>query len=217
MLAEHIASEFGSENGEQWLPSERELAARFGVSRPVVREATKRLELQGLLEISHGRGIKVVSQLQRPVSHSLELRVPESMERLRQLNEARRLLEPGLARLAAERLTGVGIEVLEDCLREMVEAETVENAAAADARFHEEIARAAGNEVVALILSSFGDLGEAARRKTLSTTGLGKALEHHEAILDAIRKGDGDAAEKWMTTHVTEASKDLEQSGRGEV
>lgn len=212
MLADHIASEFGGAEGENWLPSERELAARFGVSRPVIREATKRLELQGLIEISHGRGIKVVSQLQRPMSHSLELRVPESGELLRQLGEARRLLEPGLARLAAARRTKKGIQRLEKRHLAMERAGDVVEAAAEDALFHQEIARVAGNEVIALILSSFGDLGETVRRHTLSTTGKEKALEHHAAILEAIREGDGDAAETWMLTHVTEAAKDLEKS-----
>ena len=66
------------------LPSERHLAEQFGVSRPVVREATKRLELQGLLEVRQGVGIRVVDRLHAPVSAAARLLLPDEAERLRQ-------------------------------------------------------------------------------------------------------------------------------------
>ena len=54
---------------ERWLPAERSLAEQLGVSRTVVREATKRLEQQGMLEIQHGTGIKVVDKLHLSLIH----------------------------------------------------------------------------------------------------------------------------------------------------
>ena len=73
------------------------------MSRTVMREATKRLESQGLLEIRHGSGTWVVNQLHKPVCGSLSLAMPKCKERLRQLNEARLLVEPEIARQAAQK------------------------------------------------------------------------------------------------------------------
>lgn len=210
-LADHIGDSAGDES---WLPSERELALRLGVSRPVIREATKRLELQGLLEIQHGRGIKVVHQLQRPLSGSLRLDIPDSFERLRQLNETRRILEPESARLAALRANEKAIASLDACHRTLVACGDPGQAARIDARFHELIARAAGNDIIALVLSSLGDLGEASRLRTISQSGLEKVIEHHGAILDAIRSGEAGLAAQLMRQHVEEAAGDLEASER---
>ena len=88
---------------DRWLPAERSLAEQLGVSRTVVREATKRLEQQGLLEIQHGTGIKVVNKLHRPLNDSLSLLIPDVAERLQQLNETRMSIEPDAAAFAAER------------------------------------------------------------------------------------------------------------------
>ena len=101
-LAEHLRSELSQTDGETWLPSERELARTFAVSRPVIREATKRLELQGLLEIHHGKGLKMVNQLHRPLSQSLEIDIPDLTDRLQQLHDTRLVIEPEIARLAAK-------------------------------------------------------------------------------------------------------------------
>ncbi|NBV35488.1 MAG: FadR family transcriptional regulator [Proteobacteria bacterium] len=102
-LAELIRD--GSSNKERWLPAERSLAEQLGVSRTVVREATKRLEQQGMLDIQHGTGIKVVDKLHRPLNDSLSLLIPDVAERLRQLNETRLSIEPDAAAFAAQRAT----------------------------------------------------------------------------------------------------------------
>jgi DNA-binding FadR family transcriptional regulator len=94
------------------LPPERILAQKLGVSRTVMREATKRLESQGLLEIRHGSGIRIVNELHRPVCGSLSLAMPAPQERLRQLNEARLLVEPEIARQAAERRSNAHLRAL---------------------------------------------------------------------------------------------------------
>lgn len=214
-LAEHVIAEFSRAPGtmeEAWLPSERELALRFGVSRPVVREATKRLELQGLLEIRQGRGIKIVHQLQRPLSESLRFDIPDAFERLRQLNETRRILEPESARLAARRADAASLAALEASHAELITCADFTAFARLDARFHELIARAAGNHIIAMVLSSLGDLGEASRLRTISTSGRQKVVDHHGGILAAILSGDADEAARLMALHVAEASADLEAS-----
>jgi DNA-binding transcriptional regulator YhcF (GntR family) len=102
-LAELIRG--GSAEEERWLPGERSLAEKLGVSRTVVREATKRLEQQGMLEIQHGTGIKIVDRLHRPLNDSLTLLIPDMADRLQQLNDARLSIEPDAAAYAAQRAT----------------------------------------------------------------------------------------------------------------
>jgi DNA-binding FadR family transcriptional regulator len=109
-LSQEIRRDFPVDGG--WLPPERELAKRLGVSRTVIREATKRLELQGLIEVQHGVGLKVVDRLHAPLIGALELLLPEKLERLAQLAETRRMVEPELARQAAERATAKHVQQL---------------------------------------------------------------------------------------------------------
>ena len=90
-VCQRLATEIRAElnGGDGWLPPERRLAEQLGVSRTVVREATKRLELQGLIEVRHGIGIKVVDKLHKPLNGSLALLIPDTADRLRQLVEVR--------------------------------------------------------------------------------------------------------------------------------
>src|SRR4051812_2784049 len=77
----------------EWLAPERQLAATLGVSRPVLREAIKRLENQGLLASRHGVGVQVVDQPHVPVGAALERALPSPAERIRQFTAARRVVE----------------------------------------------------------------------------------------------------------------------------
>ena len=67
-----------------WLPPERALSARLGVSRSALREAVQRMEIQGLLEVKHGVGVRVVNKPQAPVGATLARELPDLTERLRQ-------------------------------------------------------------------------------------------------------------------------------------
>jgi GntR family transcriptional repressor for pyruvate dehydrogenase complex len=197
-------------SADGWLPPERELAEQLGVSRTVVREATKRLELQGLLEVRHGVGLKVVDRLHSPLVGSLELLLPDAALRLEQLCETRRIVEPELARLAAERARPAHRERLRRAQENLAAAvETVE-AIEADLEFHRGVAQAAGNRILELLLESLADLGRDTRRATLATTGFERAHEHHAEILRAIENRRPQAAADAMRRHVEEAGRDLQ-------
>lgn len=199
------------EAGKEWLPPERQLAADLGVSRTVVREATQRLQLQGLLEVQHGVGIRVVDNLHQPLSTSLELLIPEEAIRLRQSIEARRVLEPELARLAAERIKPDEILTLEETQRRLEQARQTEDAIEADLEFHRVLARAAGNQVFVLLLESLADLGRLSRQATILTVGKGQALAHHAQILDAVARRQPAVAAEAMRYHLHQAELDLER------
>lgn len=197
----------GSHDG--WLPPERDLAVKLGVSRPVVREATKRLEQQGLLEVRHGVGTKVVDKLHKPLSGSLALLIPDDKERLRQLVQVRLMLEPENARLAAENATPMQISSLRAVWQQLAEAPDSEAAVVADMNFHRQVAAASGNQISTLLLHSLSELLETSLTRGYSRTSTENALRQHAAVLAAIESHDGPAAAAAMRAHLMAAETDL--------
>jgi GntR family transcriptional repressor for pyruvate dehydrogenase complex len=207
-LAELIRG--GSSEEERWLPGERSLAEKLGVSRTVVREATKRLEQQGMLEIQHGTGIKIVDRLHRPLNDSLTLLIPDMADRLQQLNEARLSIEPDAAALAAERATMEQIRTLRRIQTQLEKAPDNAAAIEADIAAHHAIADASGNLIYRLILDSLAEIGVASRLRTIGRIGKAPAAAHHEAILVAIENRDPEAARTAMRIHILAAGEDMD-------
>jgi GntR family transcriptional regulator, transcriptional repressor for pyruvate dehydrogenase complex len=209
-LAARIRQRDGADDG--WLPPERTLAIQLGVSRTVVREAVKRLELQGLLEVRHGVGIRAVDQLHSPLCSALELILVDEAVRLKQLCEARLTIEPEVARLAAERAKAADIKLLVAAQAALAAAEDAPSAVEADLQFHRALAQAAGNEVFTLLLDSLAELGRASRELTIGTGGKAPAYDGHAAILSAVKRRDPAGAREAMQRHMTAASHDLQQN-----
>ncbi len=206
-LAQAIRSGFDWVGGV--LPSERQLASQFGVSRPVVREATKLLEFQGLVEIRQGLGIRVVDRLYAPLSATAKLLLPDDTERLRQSLDVRMVLEPKIAQRAAERANKESVARLHEIQRSLESASSLEDAMAADIAFHGELARISGNEIFGIMLDSIADLGRDSRRATMSQVGFDRAFRQHADLLNAIECSDASAAEKAMEIHIQSAVEDL--------
>ncbi len=192
-----------------FLPTERDLSAQLGVSRSVVREATKRLEQQGLLEIRQGLGIRSVNRLHKPLSDALHLLVPNEMERLRQLVELRLIVEPENARLAAERATPEQLAALASAHDHLITAETPSDSVAADMEFHRLLAVASGNQISGLLLHSLSDLLEASLNHGYRRVTPKLAIQQHAAILAALERRDPAAAARATTRHLVSARADL--------
>jgi DNA-binding FadR family transcriptional regulator len=123
------------------LPSERELAERFGVSRPTIREALSALELAGIVESHKGRGTAVVGNSSQVAMWGVEILPP-------QVFEARLAIEPELARLAAEKRYAEDIASLHEVL-DALEAEFAASGTYnSDLPIHRAIARAARNPIL---------------------------------------------------------------------
>jgi DNA-binding FadR family transcriptional regulator len=195
---------------ERWLPAERSLAEQLGVSRTVVREATKRPEQQGLLEVQHGTGIRVVDKLHRPLNGSLELLIPDIAERLQQLNETRLSIEPYSAGLAAQRATKEQIRALRRIHADLETAPDNTAAIVADLNLHRALAEASGNLIFRLILDSLAEVGLASRQRTIGRIGKSTAIEHHARVLDAIEARDPGAARQAMHRHILDAGEDMD-------
>jgi DNA-binding FadR family transcriptional regulator len=193
-----------------WLPAERALAQQLGVSRTVVREATKRLEQQGLLEIQHGTGIKIIRQLHRPLSDSLALLIPDLPSRLRQLNQTRRAIEPAAAALAARNATSEQLLATRAAHQRLATAASNEEAIQADIEWHHLVAVASGNQVFSLILDSLADIGLESRLRTIGHIGKAPAVEHHAIIQKALEERNANAASAAMESHLEAALRDLQ-------
>ena len=190
------------QEGDGWLPTERELSVRMGVSRSVVREAMKRLEMQGLLEIRQGIGIKTVDKLHKPLTSAMELLVPDGEERLRQLVQIRLILEPHSAHLVATRAAEAQIKSLQIIHQRLVGAKDSESAVTADIDFHCGIATASGNQIAALLMVSLCDLLRASLMRGYNLVTTESAIREHGQILRAIVQRNPAAAARAMSRHI---------------
>lgn len=211
LLSERIISRQYPE--KSLLPTERELCEEHGVSRTVIREAIKLLESRGLVRIDRGRGTVVQGVRPEPVTDSLKLLMRRSNHALEQLLEVRRILETGMAALAAERRTETNLQVMERCLAIMREKPSEpEGYVDADIEFHAEVARAAQNPVLLILLESLSQLLRQSRIASFSGPRFVKLrTRQHEAIFEMIRRKDADGARAMMLMHLSDTQRDLER------
>ncbi|MFN3334847.1 MAG: FadR/GntR family transcriptional regulator [Caldilinea sp.] len=187
------------------LPNETELAEQFGVSRTVVREAMKRLEQEGFVEVQRGRGTFIVYRASEAVRQSIgNLMETQRGESWQALTEVRELLEPGIAYLAALRASDADITVMRAAVAAMDQAMTDADAYIdADNAFHLAMARATGNALVTTLVESMVVLLSAQRKDIFATpTGPQDGQYHHKRILLAIEQHDAEAARQCMVEHL---------------
>ncbi|MBI2152520.1 MAG: FadR family transcriptional regulator [Candidatus Rokubacteria bacterium] len=191
-------------SGDQ-LPPERDLAAQFKVSRASVREALRTLESMGLIEIRPGEGTFVRQVSVESLIEPLAQVILSQREAVGELFEARRLLEPAIAGLAARRATQDDIHEMERIL----EAQAKEVAAgltglAQDAAFHASIAASVRNRAITRIVNALMDLLTQSREESLQTPGRPtRSHQDHQRILAAIRRRDEAGAYRAMLDHLT--------------
>jgi GntR family transcriptional regulator, transcriptional repressor for pyruvate dehydrogenase complex len=202
----------GLEPGER-LPPERELCARLGVSRTVVREALNLLEARGLISIEHGRGAVVSGGNTDAVRDALGLILRVRPKVLWELLEMRAILEVGISGLAAERATEEDTDAMRAELERMAASiDTPEGYVDADVEFHALLARGARNGVLLTMLEPIVDLLRASRRVSASRRpgSALRALGEHEEILRRVEAGDAEGARREMRAHLANTVKDIE-------
>ena len=186
------------------LPSERELCERFGVGRNSVREAVRALESANLVTTRHGDGTFVVASPESLVPVLSEKLSSEGESGLRLLFEARRLLEPQIAALAAQRATAEEMEKLAVILdRQRSEIRQGRSGMDEDTAFHLGLAEAAKNDfllrLVGVLLNSLKELRERSIRENVGRL---RSLQGHEEILEAVRAREGKKAVSRMLSHL---------------
>src|SRR5437763_14401029 len=139
------------------LPSERDLVEQTGLTRGAVREALRRLSAGGLVQTKHGRcgGSIVTLPGHDSMASAISRFVQGRKISLRSLQETREVLEPFLARLAAERRSDEDLHELKGLHQELVaSAENFHEFALVNVKWHSAVARASGNELLSALLYS---------------------------------------------------------------
>jgi GntR family transcriptional repressor for pyruvate dehydrogenase complex len=200
------------QDGDQ-LPTERELAEQFGVSRTAVREAIKALTQNGLVEVRPGRGTFVIDGTLRAVKRSLDLMIRiERGDKWADLVEIRGILEPEIASLAAMRASEEHITTMREAVTAMDAAlDDADAFITADDEFHLALARGTQNVLVPTLIDSIVDLLHEQRKRIFTVRGgPQRGQYHHKRILDAIVRHDPQVAREVMCAHLEQVRKDSE-------
>ena len=196
--------------GDQ-LPSERELAETFKVSRTSVREALRALEAQGLIVSRTGMGNFVADlPIESLVAPLAKLLIQEK-DALADIFEMRRLIEPRIASLAAERATHGEIERMKGILETQSEAVSRgETGVEADAELHFAIGQATHNQALEKLVSGLMEITSESREESLQTSPRREAsIESHKRIVSAIDRHDRIAAQKAMLRHIEQVEENV--------
>jgi GntR family transcriptional repressor for pyruvate dehydrogenase complex len=190
------------------LPSERELAEQFGVSRTVIREAVRDLAAKGVLDVRSGAGARVARLDGATVGQSLVLFLRRrGLLDPGKIHEVRETLELQTTRLAALRGTDEDLAAIQQAYIWMSQVkDEPEQVSEADVEFHRAIARAAENELYLVLVDSLGDVLMEIRRATLARPGRADAaIAQHGRVVDALLRRDVEGAVDAMREHLADS------------
>ncbi len=199
--------------GDQ-LPSERELAEQFAVSRTAVREAIKALREKGLVEIMVGRGTFIANGTNGVVRHTIDMLMKfDTSKGFMNLVEVREVMEPEIAALAATRITDEYIAAMQEAMEKMAAAiDNVEEFVEADLDFHLALAEATQNPIIPALLDPIIDLLREQRIHTTMAKGVAQHGQYnHKIIIEAVKRRDPEAARAAMRQHLEQIRQDSEQ------
>lgn len=177
------------------MPSEASIATSFGVSKQIAREAIRELSAMGVVHVQQGKTSRVRAADAVPLGRFFRLAVGDGIEGLTQALELRRILEPGIAALAAVRRTDDDVAALRAILQRMRGA-TGDPARwiEADLDFHRALARISGNRLIELQLQALepvirGMMERFNRRNRRSAEDWHQTWLRHDRVVRAIEKG----------------------------
>ena len=196
------------------LPTERELAEQFQVSRTAVREAMKSLAQKGLIDMRPGRGTIVIDGAREAMQNSISLMMKMKLGEVGgsdNLVEFRVILETEIAALAAARATEKEISAMRAAI--LVMDESLNDADAfisADNAFHEALAQATQNALILILINSIVHLLSEQRKQIFETEGGPQRGQiHHRRILESVVRRDPEAARAAMRSHLQQVREDV--------
>ena len=196
------------------LPTERELAEQFQVSRTAVREAMKILAQKGLVDMRPGRGTIVIDGASAAMQNSIGLMMKLKLGEIGgsdSLVEFRTILEVEIAALAAARTTEKEISVMRSAIEAMDESLNDADAfIAADNMFHEALAQATQNALIIILINSIVSLLSEQRKQIFEVEGGPQRGQiHHRRILESVVRRDPEAARAAMRSHLQQVRDDV--------
>lgn len=187
------------------LPSEPQLAEMFGVSRGVLREALKALELSGYILVKRGYGGGTFVAVPENEDPSEIARIDYASPTASHLLQVRFAVEPMIARVAARSGTAT-FERAEEASRELAQRDSrPARVLAAAVEFHLALAEATGNPILASILESLQHSVERQLNRFVQDAAwLEQCITDHERILEVVQARDAALAETTMRRHLVE-------------
>jgi GntR family transcriptional repressor for pyruvate dehydrogenase complex len=207
----HELIKAGRFKGRDQLPSERELAETFKVSRTSVREALRALETQGLIVSRTGMGNFVADLPVESLVGPLARLLIDEKKALADVFEMRKLIEPHIAALAAERATRSDIAQLNRIVAKQTEAvKRGETGVEADAELHFSIGRATRNQALQKLVSGLMEMLSRSREESLQTDKRRQSsIDAHRRIIAAIEKHDKARARSEMLRHIEQVEESV--------
>ncbi len=194
------------------LPSERDLVEALNVGRSSVREALRILEIMGLVEVKPGKGA-FVKALTGDLFLPLSEVVSNEKESLQHHFEARLVLEPAAASLAAKRASAKDVALLRknlDYFQRNLEEGNLVGMIRVDIQFHRLVANATENRTIEVLMNTITRYDFHGWKATLRTNKRpNKTVVEHGRIIDAIAAGDEKKASSAMRSHLRAAVRNL--------
>ncbi len=199
------------------LPSERDLSERFQVSRASVREAIRALESRGLVRIKTGEGTYIASGSEAVLSPLVSI-ILQQKDVLLDIFEARKVIEPEIAALAAKRAGPEEIQHLEEILEEQArQIAQGDSGVEADTAFHSLLTQTTKNKVFLRLNDAVVDSLRETRERSLHIHGRpARSLAGHHEILKAIRAKDPGRARQAMLRHLRAIERNVLRPGSAE-
>lgn len=180
---------------------EIQLAEELGVSRTPIREALRKLEMEGFIVMVPRKGAYVADLSFKDIADVFEIRSA---------------LEGLAASLAAERITSEELEEMERCLVEKAEAileNNMDKLVLVDTKFHETIYKASRNERLTNIINNLREQIQRYRATTLAYPGrMQESLDEHRAIVEALQARDVHLARQLAGEHIENAENSMIES-----
>lgn len=187
------------------LPSERELAAHYDVSRNVVREALTELRVKGLVTIKPGKGVYVTRPNEEIVTESLQRVLRSNEVTLENILDVREKLEILIIEKAVEHAQSKCINELKQIYDRMEDKKhAVFKFIESDADFHLRLAKSTQNKALYVLIHSFFDLTERELFKitTYTPSSVHDAQRHHALLIEAIEMKDKELAVSVIKEHM---------------
>ena len=204
----------GKVKAEDRLPSERDLAISFGVSRPTIREAVRALVVLGVLKTRHGGGIFVSSLKAEDLLSPLQYFLSIQETSVDQLYDARELIEGGIAFRAAANASLEDVEHLNDIIQlQKLAINDPFKYRILDNEFHQYIHGLAKNSFLSRAANSLNILGQEFRKVASESSDIIlQSIFDHMTIVKALKNKNSEQAENAMRCHMLNVLKSTKNS-----
>jgi GntR family transcriptional repressor for pyruvate dehydrogenase complex len=194
------------------LPAERDLAAMLGVSRSSLRQALKVLENMGVISQRVGSGTRLNPGAASILAEPLQFWILLDGITFGELVDARLIVEPKLAALAAEKATKQDLDALQSAIVQMEGATSnMSLFVASDLEFHRAVYNAAGNRVCTMLFTVVHQSLEQLIRFTAVLVDPSRTIRFHRRIFNAIKRRDQELARRSMIEHLEDVRGLLER------